>query len=92
MPFPLGTVLSAAPGVISAAADVIRAIRERKGGTKSEEDKLTELENLLERQAVIIEDLAQNNRNLALAVRNNRIVATIGAGLGITALAIAIWY
>ena len=92
MPFPLGTVLSAAPGVISAAADVIRAIRERKGGTKAEEDKLTELENLLERQAVIIEDLAQNNRNLALAVRNNRIVATIGAGLGITALAIAIWH
>ncbi len=80
MAIPLLTVLTAAPSVISAATDLIRIIRERKSGKKetaSTADRIAELEGMLEKQAELIEELAINNRNLALAVRNNRIFATI---------------
>ena len=93
MAFPLAAVLAAAPGVISAAADIIRGIRENK--TKQlpeqpESEKLAELNNLIERQAEVIEDLAQNNRNLALAVRNNRILSGVSLIVAIVAVALSL--
>lgn len=92
MAIPLMTVLTAAPGIISAAADVLRVIRERKTGTAlSDMDKLNQLESLIEQQAVLIEELAVNNRNLALAVRNNRIMAAIAILTGISAVLLTIW-
>ena len=92
MPFPLATVLTAAPGLISAAADVIRIIRERKKNTElpPEEDKTRELVELIEQQAIVIEELAVNNRNMALAVRNNRLLSAISIVIAITALAVAV--
>jgi predicted outer membrane lipoprotein len=78
MAFPLGTVLAAAPGIISAAADIIKVIRDRKKQSpQSGDDKLVELESVVEQQAVVIEELAINNRNLAIAVRNNRIISIV---------------
>jgi hypothetical protein len=98
MAFPLGSVLSAAPGVISAAADIIRAIRENKSRQAPEPEtqpdpaaeKLAELHSLIERQAQVIEELAQNNSNLALAVRNNRILAAAALVAAGVALVVAI--
>ena len=78
MAFPLTAVLTAAPSLISAAAGVIRVIRDRKKTQqepKPESEKINELANLIEQQAKIIEELAINNRNMVLAVRNNRIIA-----------------
>ena len=92
MAFPLGTVLAAAPGIISASADIIKVIRDRKSRLpQAEADKLGELETLIERQAVLIEEMAINNRNMALAVRNNRIIAAASVGIGITACILAVW-
>ena len=92
MPFPLGAVLTAAPSVISAAADIIRVIKEKKKSpVQPEADKLDEIENLIERQAQVIEELALNNRNLALAVRNNRILSVISVCIGICAIILSIW-
>lgn len=93
MPFPLATVLTAAPGIISAAADVIRIIKERKKNTESppEEDKTQELIELIEQQAIVIEELAVNNRNMALAVRNNRFLSAIAIVIAIIALAVAVF-
>jgi len=93
MPFPLATVLTAAPGLISAAADVIRIIRERKKNTElpPEEDKTQELVELIEQQAIVIEELAVNNRNMALAVRNNRLLSAISTVIAIIALAVAVF-
>ena len=93
MPFPLATVLTAAPGLISAAADVIRIIKERKKNTElpPEEDKTQELVELIEQQAIVIEELAVNNRNMALAVRNNRFLSAISTVIAIIALAVAIF-
>ncbi|MGD8568648.1 MAG: hypothetical protein PVJ39_11205 [Gammaproteobacteria bacterium] len=96
MAFPLGSVLSAAPGVISAAADIIRAIRENKSRQSPDTqpdpaaEKLAELNSLIERQAQVIEELAQNNSNLALAVRNNRILAGIALGAAGVAIIVAL--
>ena len=92
MPFPLATVLSAAPGLISAAADVIRIIKDRKKdvATQPEEDKHQELVNLIEQQALVIEELAVNNRNMALAVRNNRILSAGAILLALGAVIVAI--
>jgi hypothetical protein len=78
MPFPLGMALAAAPGIISGAAEIIRLIKEQKTGKEEVQpvsEKLDEMANLIERQAEVIEELAVNNRNLALAGRNNRILA-----------------
>jgi len=91
MAFPLVTVLTAAPGVISAAADIIRAIRDRKKtDNKSDLEKLSDLEALAEQQALLIEELAVNNRNLALAVRNNRIIAIVSLILATFAVVVSI--
>ena len=97
MAFPLATVLAAAPGVISAAADIIRAIRKKKEAgelPESEtviENKIAELESLLERQALVIEELALSNRNLALAVRNNRVIGALSLVTAIVASCLAIF-
>jgi hypothetical protein len=91
MAFPLGAVLAAAPSVISAAADIIRVIKEKKTGgpevdAQPESEKLNELASLIERQAQVIEELAVNNSNLALAVRNNRILSAISLVVGVAAV------
>lgn len=102
MAFPLAAVLAAAPSVISAAADIIRVIRENKTKSESESapneivvhpdsEKLDELADLLERQAQVIEELALNNSNLALAVRNNRILSAVSIGIALTAIVLAVW-
>jgi len=102
MPFPLAAVLTAAPGIISAAADLIRMIREKKMPAATEPDepvvdsakhnaeKINELENLIERQAQLIEELALNNSNLALAVKNNRVLSAISIAIGIGAVVLSI--
>ena len=95
MAFPLGAVLAAAPSVISAAADIIRVIKEKKtGGTEVEaqpdSEKLNEMASLIERQAQVIEELAVNNSNLALAVRNNRILSAISLVVGAAAVILSI--
>ena len=89
MAFPLATVLATAPGLISAATDLIRTIRERKNKSVDPQidiEKLNELTALIEQQAVVIEELAINNRDMALAVRNNRILSTIAVVLGLLAI------
>ena len=99
MAFPLATVLSAAPGIISAAADIIKLIRNRKPVQASQQasdipasdPRIEELANLIEKQAVVIEELARNNSNLALAVRNNRVLSLVAAGIAVLASGLAIW-
>jgi hypothetical protein len=103
MPFPLAAVLSAAPGVISAAADLIRIIREKKTPEVVEPDsekidwakingeKIKELEGLIEKQAQIIEELALNNNNLALAVKNNRIFSAVSIVMAVCAVFLSVW-
>ena len=93
MAFPLGAVLSAAPSVISAAADIIRVIKEKKTNeaeVQPESEKLNEMANLIERQAQVIEELAVNNSNLALAVRNNRILSAVSLLIALIALVLSI--
>ena len=93
MAFPLGAVLAAAPSVISAAADIIRVIKEKKtveAEAQPESEKLNEMASLIERQAKVIEELAVNNSNLALAVRNNRILSAISLLIGVTAIILSI--
>ena len=95
MAFPLGAVLAAAPSVISAAADIIRVIKEKKTGgvevdAQPESEKLNEMANLIESQAQVIEKLAVNNSNLALAVRNNRILSAISLVVGVAAVILSI--
>ena len=93
MVFPLTAVLSAAPGIISAATDIIRLVRTKKDVVNEPvSEKLTDLEKLIEKQAVLIEELAVNNRNLALAVRNNRIVAVSAIILGCAAGMLAVYF
>ena len=96
MPFPLGAVLSAAPGVLSAATDIIKLIRQSRdkateSGTVPEPERIEQLTGLVERQAMVIEELAQNNRDLALAVRNNRILSVASLVVAVIAVAVAVW-
>lgn len=95
MAFPLATVLTTAPGLISAAADIIRAIRQKKQQPpqppQPDTAKIDELASLIEKQAVVIEELALNNRNMAMAVRNNRIIAVLSLIVGAAALIFALW-
>jgi len=78
MAFPLTTVLKTAPGLISAAADIIGMIRKNKHQVPpADTARLDELSRLLEQQAKVLEELALNNRNLVLAVRNNRLMAML---------------
>lgn len=93
MAFPLGTVLATAPGLISAAADIIRAIKQKKQqAPQPDTQKLDELTGLIEKQALVIEELALNNRNMALSVRNNRILSGLSLLLGIAAVIVALWH
>jgi len=92
MAFPLSTVLKTAPGLISAATDLIGLIRRNKGSAKSAEMVQVEaLSALVEQQAQLIEELAVNNRYLVLAVRNNRIIALASLALAILSLIIGFW-
>ena len=92
MPFPLATVLNAAPGLISAATDILRLIRtKRQSALPPEPDRYAELTGLIEQQANVIEELALNNRNLVLAVRNNRVIAMASLTIAVCAVVIAIW-
>lgn len=89
MAFPLVTVLTAAPGIISAASDIIKLIRNKKPDSgKSESELLAEVESLLEKQALVIEELAVNNRQLALAVRNNRLLSLVSLSIAVAAIVI----
>lgn len=93
MPFPLSMAIAAAPGIISGAAEIIRLIKEQRtpeAEAQPESEKLDELVGLIERQAKVIEELALNNRNLALAGRNNRILAVISLAIGILAVVLSI--
>ena len=91
MPFPLATVLNAAPGLIAAAADIIGLIKKKKQESpQAESIKLEELSNLIEQQAQVIEELALNNRNLVLAVRNNRVVATTAIFIAVITLGVTL--
>ncbi|MDH5181659.1 MAG: hypothetical protein OEZ39_14990 [Gammaproteobacteria bacterium] len=93
MAFPLSTVLTAAPGILSAAADLIKLIRNRKQSDTQQQltaAQLDEVVTLLEQQAVVIEELARNNSELALAVRNNRRLAVGTAILAVTAIVVAV--
>ena len=92
MAFPLVTVLTAAPGIISAATEIIRAIKDKKKNESlPDTERLTKITDLLEKQAEVIEELAVNNQNLALAVRNNRIISFVSISIGLLACALAIW-
>jgi hypothetical protein len=92
MAFPLGAVLAATPGIITAAADILKVIRDRKQGPQAEAEKLGELESVVEKQALLIEELAVNNRNLVLAVRNNRLLSMISIAVGLFACFLAVLY
>lgn len=93
MAFPLTTVLKTAPGLISAAADIIGMIRKNKQqAPQADMAKLDELSSLIEQQAKVLEELAINNRNLVLAVRNNRLMAMVAVVLALGAVAVTlIW-
>ena len=91
MAFPLGAVLAATPGIITAATDIIKVIRERKLLPQADTEKLEELESLVEKQALIMEELAVNNRNLVLAVRNNRLLSMISVAISVVACGLALY-
>lgn len=93
MAFPLATVLAAAPGLISTATDIIRLIKQKKTSAPLPDDKarLDELVNLLEQQAQVIEELAVNNRNMAIAVRNNRVFSLIALLMSAIMLGVVIF-
>jgi len=92
MSFPLASVLTAAPGLIAAAADIIRAIKDRKHTElQADTDKLEEMVVLIERQAMVIEELALNNKNLVQEVRKNRIFSLFSLIVGSVALVLVVW-
>ncbi|MFW2371760.1 MAG: hypothetical protein ACN4GM_01465 [Gammaproteobacteria bacterium] len=92
MSFPLASVLTAAPGLIAAAADIIRAIKDRKHiEIQADTDKLEQMAELIERQALVIEELAVNNKNLVQEVRKNRIFSIISLAVGTVALVLVVW-
>ena len=91
MAIPLVAVLKATPAVISTASDIIKAIRFlRSNGSGLNEKTIKELEDLLEKQAVALSELAENNRNLALAVRTNRMLAGASLLVAVAALVFAL--
>lgn len=91
MAFPLANILNAAPGLISAATDIIGMIRKNKQhAAQPDTAKYDELAALVEQQAKVLEELALNNRNLVLAVRNNRIVALVSMVMATAAIAFAV--
>jgi len=91
MAIPLWTVLTAAPGVIATASDLIKAVRSlRSSGDRDREKTIKQIEELIEKQAVAMRELAENNRSLALAARNNRILAGVSLAVAVMAVVIAI--
>ncbi len=95
MALPLATVLSAAPGLISAAADMLNLVRKYRQQSEQTPDidvehRIEELNTLIEQQALVIEELAKNNQQLTLAVRNNRRLAAVALGVGAVALLLAL--
>jgi Trk K+ transport system NAD-binding subunit len=93
MAFPLTTVLKTAPGLISAAADIIGMIRKNKQQVpQADTAKLDELNRLIEQQAKVLEELALNNRNLVLAVRNNRLMAMAAMMLALFAIGVSLFW
>ena len=98
MALPLATVLSAAPGLISAAADMLNLVRKYRQQSEQTPDtdvdhrdhRIEELNALIEQQALVIEELAKNNQQLTLAVRNNRRLAAVALGVGAVALLLAL--
>ncbi len=98
MAIPLLPVLAAAPGILSAAADLVRMVRSRKGSDKSGqtpgdlEKQVTELKDIVARQSELIQELAQSNQNMALAMRNNRILSVAALLAGLAGIVAAIVY
>jgi hypothetical protein len=91
MAIPLVAVLAATPGVISTVADIVKAIRFlRAKGSGLNEKTIKEIEALLEQQALALSEIAESNRNLALAVRTNRIIAGVSLLAAIAALVFAL--
>ena len=91
MAIPLGIVLAATPQVIAAVMEIIKGVKSlRKGGSQPTERTIKEIEDLLEKQAVALHDIAENNRNLALAVRTNRIIAGVSLLIAVVALVFAL--
>lgn len=91
MAIPLVTVLTAAPGVISTVSDIIKAVRYLRSSKEPDREKMiTEIEELLEKQALAMSELAESNRNLALAVRTNRRLTILSLALALIAVVIAI--
>lgn len=91
MAIPLVAVLKATPGVVSTVADIISAVRFlRTSGGGPTEKTIKDIEELLEKQAVVMSEIAESNRNLALAVRNNRLIAGASLLVALGALAFAL--
>jgi hypothetical protein len=91
MAIPLVTVLTAAPGVISTVSDIIKAVRYLRTSKEPDREKtIAEIEALLEQQALAMSELAESNRNLALAARTNRRIAFLSLALALIAVVIAI--
>jgi hypothetical protein len=91
MAIPLVAVLTAAPGVISTVSDIIKAIRYLRGSSEGDSEKtIQEIEELLEKQALAMSELAESNRNLALAVRTNRWIAIASLLIALIAVVSAI--
>lgn len=90
MAIPLGMVLAATPQVIAAVVEIIKGVKSlRTGGSQPTERTIREIEDLLEKQAVALRDMAESNRNLALAVRTNRIIAGVSLLLAVAAVVFA---
>jgi hypothetical protein len=91
MAFSLGMVLAAAPEIIAGATEVIKLVKSMKSGESGPNEKtINDIEDLLEKQAMALHDIAESNRNLALAVRTNRIIAIVSLLIAIVALVLAI--
>jgi hypothetical protein len=91
MAFSLGMVLEAAPDIIAGATEVIKLVKSLKSSESGPNEKtINKIEDLLEKQAMALHDIAESNRNLAIAVRTNRIIASASLLIAIMALVFAI--
>lgn len=95
MPFPFLTVLAAAPGILSGAADLVRLIRPAKERGKAAGDlekQVSELREIVAQQSVLIQELAESNQNMALAMRNGRILSVVALLAGLAGIVAGIVY
>lgn len=98
MAIPLLPVLAAAPGILSAAMDLVRLVRSKKEPGKSGqtagdlEKQVAELKDIVARQSELIQELAQSNQNMALAMRNNRILSVTALLAGLAGILAAMLY